>query len=475
MAGSSPSTRQLGKYQLIAELGRGGMADVFLAMTRSEELAFSKLVVIKMVREHLAHDADFITMLADEARISARLNHPNLVQTMEVGQVDGQYFLTMEYLDGQPLHRILNRSRPTFPLSMHLSILVDVLAGIHYAHELKDFDGTSLRIVHRDVTPSNCFVTYQGQVKVVDFGIAKAVGRVGETRHGVLKGKAAYMAPEQVTGGVVDRRVDIFAVGVMLYEALTRRRMWSGVSETQILRMLIAGTLPSSPRAIDPSIDAQLERICTRALAYDASDRYSTAAEMQRDLESYLDAHDSRPTSRELGAFVSKLFADRRAATDKTIERLTRADAQAAGPRPALESRDKVSSSSVAGAVRAPSGGSSAARSSSVDRPTRRLAILLPLSAVAVAVALALVMLWRVTAGAHAESRITVTLRATPLETRFSIDEGPILENPFIGQFPIDDRLHRIRAFAADYPDKEEMARFNQDVSIRFALTPSRR
>src|SRR5262249_6558441 len=146
--------------------------------------AFSKLVVIKKPREHLAKDPEFIAMLLDEARIAARLNHPNLVQTLEIGEANGDYFLTMEFLDGQPFQRILNRARAEFHTDLQITALVEVLKGIHHAHELRDFDGTPLRVVHRDVTPQNVFITYDGQVKVLDFGIAKAVGRSSETRHG---------------------------------------------------------------------------------------------------------------------------------------------------------------------------------------------------------------------------------------------------------------------------------------------------
>ena len=216
-----------GRYRLIAELGRGGMATVFLAVTEGAMgINFNKLVVLKRLREHVADDPEFVTMLMDEARIAARLNHPNVVQTLEVDKAEGEPFLAMEYLDGQPLHRILSRDRATFPLAMFLAVLADVLSGLHHAHELADFDGTPLNIVHRDVTPHNVFVTYNGQVKVVDFGIAKAEGRASETKHGVVKGKVSYMAPEQARSGMLDRRTDVFAVGVMLFEACTRRRMW---------------------------------------------------------------------------------------------------------------------------------------------------------------------------------------------------------------------------------------------------------
>src|SRR5215470_12051463 len=158
-----------GKYRLIAELGHGGMADVYLAVARGPA-GFSKLVVIKRLRANLVDEPEFVSMLVDEARLAGRLNHPNVVQTNEVAQVGDQYFIAMEYLDGQPFHRILHRSEKLqpFPFALHLRVLADVLAGLHHAHELKDYDGSPLGVVHRDTTPQNVFVTYDGQVKVVD-------------------------------------------------------------------------------------------------------------------------------------------------------------------------------------------------------------------------------------------------------------------------------------------------------------------
>src|SRR5262245_54107302 len=171
---------EFGKYRLVAELGHGGMADVYLAsLSGPQGLGFSKLVVIKRLRPNLIEDPEFVAMLIDEARIAARLNHPNVVQTIEVGQVGDQYFVAMEFLDGQPLHRIVYRigkQRTGMSLEMQCGILVDVLAGLHHAHELADYDGSPLNVVHRDVTPHNVFVTFDGQVKLVDFGIAKAAG-----------------------------------------------------------------------------------------------------------------------------------------------------------------------------------------------------------------------------------------------------------------------------------------------------------
>src|SRR5262245_42446668 len=234
------------------------MADVFLAMLAGPAgSGFSKLSVVKRLRPNLAEDPDFVAMLMDEARISARLNHANVVQTHEVGVEGESYYLAMEYLDGQPLHRIQRRSALSgkrIAPELEIIILSAVLAGLHHAHELTDYDGTPLNIVHRDVTPSNVFVTYGGHVKVVDFGIAKAAGRACETRQGVVKGKIRYMAPEQAMGLAIDRRADVFAVGILIWEALIGKRFWSAQDDIGIARKLIAGEYDASPRAADATV-----------------------------------------------------------------------------------------------------------------------------------------------------------------------------------------------------------------------------
>jgi serine/threonine-protein kinase len=490
------SRRTLGKYRLIAELGQGGMADVYLAITSQSAAYFAKLVVIKRLKEHLANDVEFMTMFVDEARIAARLNHPNLVQTIEVGESNGQHYLTMEYLDGQPLHRILNRARAQFPKTMFLSLLLDVLEGIHYAHELKDFDATPLNIVHRDVTPHNIFVVYEGQTKVVDFGIAKAAGRVSETRHGVIKGKVAYMAPEQAMGQMVDRRVDIFAVGVMLFEAATGSRMWKGLKETEIIRRLVGGKIPS-PKDVDPTIDDELNNICMRALAYSPDARYATAAALQNDLAAYLHKLGPRPSPRELGSFVAELFADKRTTTQKIIEsqlaQLRSEASSTAMPLAALptstnESQTEEFSSepSTATPFDQPSPASTVQDSrtmiddgakTSVMVPDRRKMILVAAAAgilAIVAMILTVLLLKPGGGGAANSAPITVTLKATPLETRFSIDDGPLLENPFIGVFPRDNREHRLRAVAPGYPPKDQQVVFDKDIEFRFSLSPAK-
>ncbi len=309
------------KYRLIAEIGRGGMADVYLAVVQGPA-GFNKLVVLKKARPELAREHEFPAMFLDEARLAARLNHPNVVQTLEVGQDGERYFIAMEYLDGQPLHRIRSRvggGLGGFTLAMQVRILIDALNGLHHAHELGDFDGTQLNVVHRDATPQNIFITYDGLVKVVDFGIAKAVDSSSETRTGIIKGKVPYMAPEQAKGAPIDRRTDVFAVGVMLWEAAVGRRMWKGIADIGVLTRLATGEIPSL-RAELPDVNPMFARIVDRALAPAAADRYDTAADLQHDLERYLEMSGQQITAREIGRFVAERFAEDRARIKALIE-----------------------------------------------------------------------------------------------------------------------------------------------------------
>jgi serine/threonine-protein kinase len=302
----------LGKYRVIAEIGRGGMANVYLAVVQGP-LGFNKLVVVKKARPELTSDPEFLAMFLDEARLAARLNHPNVVQTLEVGQDGEQYFIAMEYLDGQALHRIRGRTRADFGLPLQLRVLCDTLAGLHHAHELCDFDGTHLNVVHRDVSPQNVFVTFDGVIKVVDFGIAKAITSSAETRAGVIKGKVTYMAPEQVLGQRVDRRADVFAVGVMLWESLAGTRMWKGVAELLVVEALVTGRIPSI-RDAAPGAPEALASICDRALAASRDDRYASAQEMHDELVSFLDGPEGGGASaRDVGELVARAFAEERA------------------------------------------------------------------------------------------------------------------------------------------------------------------
>ena len=312
--------KSFGKYRPIAELGRGGMATVYLAAATGPA-GFSKLVVFKQLQAELANDPEFRDMFLDEARLAARLNHPHIVQTYEVADDDGQFLIVMEYLEGQPFSSVRLRLQKENRLDVadQVRVLVDLLDGLHAAHELKDYDGTPLNVVHRDVSPHNVFVTYTGDVKVVDFGIAKATTSSSKTRTGIIKGKLSYMAPEQAFGRAIDRRADLFAVGIMLWEALCKRRMWKNMPDQGIMHVLSTGEIPRV-QEFAADLDPILERVCVRSLAAHAEDRYATALEMRAELLSYLEAHQLRPDPREFGERVGLAFAKERTKIQAVIE-----------------------------------------------------------------------------------------------------------------------------------------------------------
>ncbi|MEM9691774.1 MAG: serine/threonine-protein kinase, partial [Myxococcota bacterium] len=313
----------LGRYRLVAELGRGGMADVFLAMALGPA-GFNKLIVLKRLREELLEEGDFLRMFLDEARLAAKLHHPNIVQTIEVGEANGNHFICMEYLAGQPLNRIFRRC-PEITVAMRAQILCEALAGLHYAHELVDFDGSQLDIVHRDATPHNIFLTYNGEVKVVDFGIAKAASSTAETKTGVLKGKVSYMPPEQARAERVDRRADVFTIGSCLWEAAAGQRVWKGTSDLQVLDALM-GRLDCIPSVttLVPNLDPAMVAIIDKALALDPDDRYPTAQAMRDELRDYLVRNQLWVPAEELGKLVGARFQRERTKLQGLIEQQVR-------------------------------------------------------------------------------------------------------------------------------------------------------
>jgi hypothetical protein len=310
--------RAVGKYTLLAKLGGGGMADVYLAaptIVRAPKV--EDLIALKMPRKDVGDDPEFVAMFLDEAKLAARLDHPNIVKTIEVGESDGTQFIAMEYLEGQPFSRIIPKI-PDLSLEVHIEILLHVLAGIHYAHDLTDDAGNPLNVVHRDLTPQNVFVTYDGQVKILDFGIARAEGRSSKTRAGQIKGKVSYMSPEQARGRELDRRADLFAIGVMLFEACTGKRMWEGVKDVDVLTTLLGRRHNRSPQLIKPEVPDDLDAICHRALSV-IEHRYQTAAELLRDLERYADSVE-RPSRETIAKTVRDAFQEKRATTRATID-----------------------------------------------------------------------------------------------------------------------------------------------------------
>ena len=322
-AGAGPVTDALGmdgmpsrfgKYTLIRKLATGGMAELFLAIQKSVA-GFEKLLVIKRILPAMNQDRAFIEMLLHEARIAATLSHPNIVQIFDVGQYDGQYFIAMEHVHGEDLRSIVRQMKKKdvleFPLEHALAIVLGMCAGLSYAHEKHELDGSALNIVHRDISPQNVVVTFTGDVKIVDFGIAKSDTRIGEqTKSGKLKGKVPYMSPEQARGESIDARSDVFSTGVMLFELTTGKRLFKGTSEYETLRLICEREYPR-PSDIRSDYPPDLEPIVMRALAKDANDRYQSAREMQADLEDFVRRHQVAVSHIALNQFMQSLFEDK--------------------------------------------------------------------------------------------------------------------------------------------------------------------
>ena len=311
----------LGYHRLVCEIGRGGMAGVFLSLFPNGD-GTTRKIVLKQLHPELAMDDDFRAMFEDEARVATRLHHHNVVETYDIYSDPDLCVLVMEFLEGQTLSRVRQRARKVgnVPLLIHLRVLAEVLAGLHYVHELSDQGGKPLGIVHRDVTPSNVFITYDGQVKVVDFGIAKATTCIAETRIGVLKGKLAYMSPEAVQGEPVDRRSDIFSVGVMLWEAATGLRFWQDHDDVAVFRRLATGDLPLY-RAGMQIPNGELFGIVQRALAIEPCQRYEDARQMQQEIESLLVRLGNLTEVPALSVLMESWFAVERERLKKLIER----------------------------------------------------------------------------------------------------------------------------------------------------------
>ena len=312
----------VGRHRVLLELGRGGMATVYLAATQGTA-GVTKLVVLKTLLHELEMEPEALTMFLDEARLAAQLNHGNIVQTYEVAEEGGRHFIVMEYLDGQSLAQVLRRTdqRGTpLPLAMHLRVLMQILEGLHYTHELRGYDGVPLLPVHRDVSPQNVFVTFDGRAKLLDFGVAKAKTSTTHTAAGLVKGKIAYMCPEQITGAPVDRRADIYSVGCMLWAAAAGRKLWKDAIDVRILHDVVNGQVPL-PSSVNPECDPELERIVMKALAKLPDERYRTALELQEELERFCDAKGFQHRSRDCARFLSELFGDFRAEMAARIER----------------------------------------------------------------------------------------------------------------------------------------------------------
>ena len=307
--GTGSPPERIAKYVILDRLGTGGMAEVFLAHTTGEG-GFEKRVAIKRILPSLADDETFVRMFIDEARIAASLAHGNIAQIFELGKADGSYFIAMEHVEGVSLSAILKRCKdqdPAFRPSLAAYLTSNICAALAYAHDKRDSTGRPLKIIHRDVSPGNVLVSFEGEVKLIDFGIAKAARRLVETRVGYLKGKLDYLSPEQVSG-VVDHRSDIFSAGVVLYEVLAGKPPFRGGSNIDTLERIRRAVVPDLSTA-GLRVPEPLVRICHRALARDPDRRFQSAGEMERAVEAFLQNHPF--TRRQLADWLKQTFSDR--------------------------------------------------------------------------------------------------------------------------------------------------------------------
>jgi serine/threonine protein kinase len=318
MTGAAPADPQkggtyfLGRYRVVDEIGIGGMASVHLARMDGPG-GFQKWVAIKRIHSHLIEDDSFIQMFLDEARVAARISHPNVATVFDLGSHEGTYWIAMEYLHGEPLREVMRRTEELgapMPPEIACRVIADAAEGLHAAHELLGKNGEQMGLVHRDVTPHNLFVTYDGTTKVVDFGIAKFASRMSQTRAGTLKGKLAYMSPEQVHGEAIDRRTDIFALGVVLWELTTGQRLFRMESDLDTLAKVQECNVPR-PSTLVRGYPIDLEKIVMKALAKNRGERFKTAREFSRALQSLLMRRGLFIASDEVAAYTHSIFAER--------------------------------------------------------------------------------------------------------------------------------------------------------------------
>jgi len=520
------SEAELGRYHLVVELARGGMGNVYLAAMRGPG-GFAKLLAVKELKSELSSDGAYVAMFLDEARLAARLSHPNIVQTNEVASEGSRHYMVMEFLDGRSLHRILRRLGGRFPVAAHLRVIAESLAGLHYAHEVQNFDGAPLGIVHRDVSPLNVFVTFAGQAKLLDFGIAKALDSSQHTKVGVLKGRVAYMAPEQAKGDKVDRRADIYAAGVMLWEAAARRRLWPGYAEVEILTELFREG-PRPLQSVCPDAPEDLDRICARAMAHDPHERYATAAELQSDLEEHLAGRPDAMSMRDIGVFISRTFADEREKMNVVIdEALSRVrGVPRSGVRPTAKEQfsDVPTSANVTSvdvakpnvrpltpSQRSSPGNASSLASLSRSAPATTVALgsvrrapqsrawspkHLGLAAAGASALLLGIMFGGRWATRHSHMAaapaaapaaattqflppmarnegelIELAVRVTPASAQITVDGASVANNPFRARYRKETGIHHIVASADGYESRVEDVSFGTDVSIDVSLS----
>jgi serine/threonine-protein kinase len=305
-----PVLGEFAGYDILGRLAMGGMAEILLARHANTE-GEHRFLVVKRILPHFEQDSDFVQMFLDEARIGMQLRHPNICQFHQFGADKGSHFIVMEWVNGVPLGRLIRNARKSGGVGLPIAVRigVDVARALHYAHIANDEHGEPFNIIHRDVSPHNIMIGYNGSVKLLDFGIAKADHRAHKTQAGVVKGKFAYMAPEQCTAGQADHRLDIFALGVCLFETFTGRSLYRRQTEAATMRAVIMDPVPSLKERL-PDVADELEQILQKALAKEPSDRFATAADFANELERFGKASQQFATQREVADFVQKVFPE---------------------------------------------------------------------------------------------------------------------------------------------------------------------
>ena len=316
--------QRLGKYILLDKLAVGGMAELYRAMITGVQ-GFEKLIAIKKILPHLANEEELVRSFIDEAKLAALLHHQNIVQIYDFGSLGDTYFIAMEFLLGKDCRIINSKAKEkNLPLELPLALLIvsRICAGLDYAHKLKDFQGKPLNIIHRDISPQNILITYEGDVKIVDFGIAKAASQTTMTQMGMIKGKVAYMSPEQAAGKPIDHRSDIFSCGIILYEMVTGRRMFSG--DTMHILAKVREAQFDKPDEVRPDLPEKLLEVLYRALAKEPANRYQSCGDMLTDLEECMPQLGTHSTANVLTKYMKTLFAEEIIAEEQHMQEITR-------------------------------------------------------------------------------------------------------------------------------------------------------
>ncbi len=338
---------RFGQFQLIEKIATGGMAEVYKARMSGVD-GFQKIVAIKKILPHMAASDDFMTMFADEAKLAAQLNHPNIIHIYDLGKVDTSYYIAMEYVEGRDLRSILKSGADhglPLPPELALFIASKLAAALDYAHRRKDFNGQDLSLVHRDVSPQNVLISYEGDIKLCDFGIAKAASKSSQTQAGALKGKLQYMSPEQASGKSLDRRSDLFSLGSVLYEMLTGEKLFAGDADLTILDQ-VRNVKAQPPSSKNPDVPKRVDTIVLKALAKNAEDRFQNASDFQRDLESVLYTFSPAPGSADLAIYMHHLQAEEKGAAAES-DRALDAAFSPAKVEPAAPAKSKKAKGTV--------------------------------------------------------------------------------------------------------------------------------